>query len=220
MADKIKKTTKNTAARRSSQKKQPSKKDRKDYAATPAKPAVCSAVYKKAVPLAVCSVVLIFAVCLSVVSGYNEHLLKKVGTDYACVLQKESIYPIGIDAQETVQRIKETNRHGQKTAFQYFCEEEITFRNCTSFGALILANPQTNTCDLVATIFDKDGRVLYRSNGIEPGKYLSQIRLMEGLQAGEYACRLYVAGFDRQTQKSVGVQYTKLKIIVEENTDG
>lgn len=219
MADKKNKTTKNISVHKAPKEKPVSVGAPKENADAQSFSAWIKA-HKKGVLLAVCSAVLVFAVCLSVVSGYNEFLLQKVGTGYAAVLQRESVYPIGIDADEEVQRIRETNRHGQKTAFRYFCEEEITFRNCTSFGALILANPQSNDCDLVATIFDKDGRILYRSDGIEPGKYLSQIRLMEGLQAGEYPCRLYVTGFDRQTQKAVGVQYTKLKIIVEENTDG
>ncbi|MGN0635600.1 MAG: hypothetical protein ACI4I5_05200 [Acutalibacteraceae bacterium] len=219
MADKKNKTTKNTSVRKASKEKSASAGAAKENAVVK-KIIAYGGTHKKAVLLAVCSAVLVFAICLSVVSGYNEFLLQKVGTGYAAVLQRESVYPIGIDADEEVQRIRETNRHGQKTAFRYFCEEEIIFRNCTSFGALILANPESNDCDLVATIFDKDGRILYRSDGIEPGKYLSQIRLMQGLQAGEYSCRLYVTGFDRETQKAVGVQYTKLKIIVEENTDG
>lgn len=175
---------------------------------------------KKTVPLILCAGVLVFSVCFAVVSGYNEFLLKKVGVSYAAILQRESVYDINIDADAVKQRVKDTDRNGQKSSFAYFCEEKITFRNCTQYGALIFANPETNDCDLVVTLLDKDGHLLYRSDGIAPGKYLSQIRLFAGLEAGEHTCRLYVAGFDRETRKPVGVQYTKLKIIVEENLDG
>lgn len=176
--------------------------------------------HKKSALLILCAGVFVAAVCFAVASGYNEFMLRKIGVSYAAVLQRESVYDIGIDAEEVKQRVKDTDRNGQKSAFGYFCEEELSLRNSTQYGALIFGNPESNDCDLVATILDKDGRLLYRSDGIAPGKYLSQIRLMDGLDAGEHTCRLYVVGFDRETRKPVGVQYTKLKIVVEENLDG
>lgn len=176
--------------------------------------------HKKTALLILCAGVFVAAVCFAVASGYNEFMLRKIGVSYAAVLQRESVYDIGIDAEEVKQRVKDTDRNGQKSAFGYFCESEISLRNSTQYGALIFGNPESNDCDLVATILDKDGRLLYRSDGIAPGKYLSQIRLFAGLEAGEHTCRLYVVGFDRETQKAVGVQYTKLKIVVEENLDG
>lgn len=170
---------------------------------------------KKTVALILCAGVLIFAICFAVSSGYNEFMIRKLGVDYAAVEQQQSMYDIDIDAAEVKERVKNTNRHGQKSAFTYFCEEQILFPSYSPYGSLIFANPASNDCDLVVTILGRDGRFLYRSDGIAPGKYLSQIRLMDELEAGEHACRLYVMGFDRETNKPVGIQYTNLKIVIE-----
>ena len=76
----------------------------------------------------------------------------------------------------------------------------------------MFGNVTTNNCILTLTIRDANGELLYSSGGLKPGNYISRISLLFNRPAGTYNCRAYVAAFDPQTFRQIGVQYSKLTV--------
>lgn len=147
---------------------------------------------------------------------YRNRLITTVGDGYDYYgITDDREKEIEISAENQLERADELKRHGQKSKFLFFANTEISFDKWYSNGKLIFGNVEQNNCELVITIFDKEGKtVLYRSDGIKPGYYIPEIRLFEQLDDGEYKTRMYVAGYDPDSNELVGVQYVKVKLIV------
>lgn len=160
----------------------------------------------------VLAVLLVCSVPLILVSRHNEKLYNSVEFTYAGMLHEEYLYSMDIDAAEQAERVEGMKRHGKKKAFDYFCNETLEFDSASSYGSVLFANVECNDCILVFTIKDEDGNMLFRSGGIEPGKYVSQLRLYNRLEVGTHPARLFVTGYDRETKACIGVQYTDVEI--------
>lgn len=168
--------------------------------------------------------ILITAVSLILVAGAitacfgvrNYRLQKSVEFTYMGMLQTDSVRDIEIDADEQAKRVDEMKRKGQTGRFGFFCNSEMNLQYKTAYGSLVLANVSTNDCIFVVSILDENGNLIYRSGGIEPGRYLSQIRLFSPPEDGEHDCRVYVSAYDKATFELVGVQYTSLLLRIGE----
>ena len=166
----------------------------------------------KAVLIPIIALIMVVAVLLSAFSIRNYRLNKILEYNYIGTLENRSVRDIEINEEEQAERAKDMKRKGQKSKFDFFCNNEIEFEYSTAYGTLVLANIATNDCIIVASIFDEDENLIYRSGGIEPGRYLSQIRLFAPPKDGKHTCRLYVSAYDKETNEVIGVQYTDLTI--------
>lgn len=160
------------------------------------------------------AVILAVSALIASVGIRNYVLRESVEFTYSGVLESQSVRTIEISEEEQAERAKEMKIRGQKSKFGFFCNNELFFEYPTAYGPLILANISSNDCIFIATILDEDGNLLYRSNGIESGKYLSQIRLFNPPTDGKYDCRLYVSAYDKETNELLGVQYTAITLLI------
>ncbi len=160
------------------------------------------------------AVILAVSVLAASVGIRNYVLRESVEFTYSGTLEKQFVRDIEISKDEQEERAGEMKRRGQRGRFSFFCNDEIFFEYGTAYGSLVLANISSNDCIFIATILDGDGNLLYRSNGIESGKYLSQIRLFNPPADGKYDCRLYVSAYDKETHEITGVQYTPITILI------
>ena len=166
----------------------------------------------------VCMIVLalicIGGIVCSAVSIRNEKLRDQVYFVYSGDLQKRGLYPIKLTGEEQKTKVKKTKRHGQLGKFQYYCVSDLRMQSSNMDSTIRFGNVSTNDCVLVLSVVDAAGHLLYRSGGVEPGNYISRIRLSQPLEDGTYDCRAYVAAYDRQTFAYLGAQYSALNVII------
>ena len=119
---------------------------------------------------------------------------------------------ITLDQQLTL--AKETDAKGNKKAFKFFMEKEITVDEWYSNINFTLANVDSNNCSFLVTIVDEDGNAVFRSLGIKPGRYLPFAQLGKEYPYGTYDFKVIVAAYNSKTFKEIGVQYTDLKLVI------
>ena len=161
----------------------------------------------------VLALIMVGAVLLGLCSVRNERMRDKLYFAYSGQLQPD-VHSIELDAQAQKERVKANKRHGQTAKFRYYFEEYFRMRASYADSAILFGNVSTNDCALVFYIFDENDVLLYRSGGITPGNYANAIRLPDPKPDGEYACRLYVAAFDLQTNDYIGAQYSDMTLII------
>lgn len=132
---------------------------------------------------------------------------------------------IELETAEQLSLARKTRARGDTRAFRFFAANKtVTINEWYDPIAFGLGNPDTNDCDLVFILLDKNGEYAYRSLGVAPGQYLPSMELFQTLQYGEHKYTLIVVGYEPdkvnpetnipETYKLIGVQYTKLKLVV------
>lgn len=99
-------------------------------------------------------------------------------------------------------------------SFKFYINSVIKIDDDFSADELCLGNPSENDCILIATIYDSDGRVLYRSLGIEPGTEINRAKLFTELSYGVHDVKVAVNAYDKKSYNRIGTQYAKIKLAV------
>ena len=90
----------------------------------------------------------------------------------------------------------------------------MNVRDDFSTEDLCFGNPKSNDCILIATVYDSDGEVLYRSLGLESGREINKAKLFKELSYGVHDVKVAVNAYDKATNKKIGTKYAKIKIAV------
>lgn len=163
-----------------------------------------------------------FGFVLSAVSVHGELLQRKAAFPYQGVQQRDCLFPIDFEEGQLRALIDSTKRHGQTRAFTYFCNSALQVNEATMTGYILFGNPAGNDCDLVLSIVDENGDVIYRSDGVKPGSYITQIRPSIDPQFGTQECTAYVSGYTGTDEpflyKCVGVQHSRLIVQMGESS--
>ena len=171
--------------------------------------------------IAVTAVLAAFGIVLSAVSLRNEHLQRKVELYYAGMLQESGVSPITITDEQVRQSVRNTKRHGNTRAFTYYCARTLKLDAETRRGYILFGNPADNDCDLVLSILDENDNLIYRTGGVEPGKYLTMIRPdVDEWECGTYTCKAYVCAYEGEglDYKCIGAQYSRLTVKIGETS--
>ncbi len=168
---------------------------------------------KKAVFFVAASVLLLVVVGITVsIFSYNPP--KKAIPVYRGLTEVSvNVRDIEAGPEQQLQKVKETQSHGNTRAFKFFANNEFRIEEWYDQFPLILGNPDTNKCDFIVTILNDD-TIVYRSMGITPGKYLPSIKLFDTMPYGTYELRVIVAAYDPVTFKNIGVQHMKFKLVI------
>ncbi len=94
--------------------------------------------------------------------------------------------------------------------FDFYIKPEIRFEDGETDG-LCFGNPN-ESCVLVATVFDENGEVLYRSLGLESGKEINKAKLFKSISFGRHEVRVAVNAYDPDTNKKIGTKYADIVI--------
>ena len=170
-----------------------------------------TAVFRTGAVLLLC-IGILFGTVLTAVSVRGELLKKKIQFVYSGILQDECLFDLTIDADLARQKVQDMKRHGQIRKFSFFCNDALSPDPTNGNCMIMFGNPDTNDCILVLSIMDENGNLLYRSGGVEPGKYISQIRLAPNVLSAAKSYRAYVSAYDRDGYSCIGVQYTTLTV--------
>ncbi len=170
---------------------------------------------------ALLAVLAVFGIVVSALSVRSEQLQKKVTLLYAGMLERDNVMPIELSEKRVRESVRATKRHGDTHAFTYFCTRTLQLEANAMSGYILFGNPADNDCDLVLSIFDDKDALIYRSGGIKPGTYLTQIRLpVEAWEGGTYVCKAVVTAYKGTDlpYKCVGAQYSRLTVKVGETS--
>lgn len=99
-------------------------------------------------------------------------------------------------------------------AFEFYFNTNVTLDDNGETENLRFGNPQGNGCILVATVYDDDGRVLYRSLGLEPGKEINSAKFFEEISYGTHDVKVAVNAYDSETNEKIATKYAKIKLSV------
>jgi cell division protein FtsL len=169
--------------------------------------------------IAVTSVCIIIVLAGGVFTVYHFATRYEIPQDaiqeYAGVKEDEyNIRDIDIGINEQLQKVKMMHIKGDKKAFKFFARDQLVFNEWYEESAFTFGNVSSNNCILIASILDKDGNLLYRSRGLEPGKLIPRIKLFQELPYGSYDAMLVVAAYDAKTKEMIGVQYTRIRLVI------
>ena len=128
---------------------------------------------------------------------------------------KESVF----NRQQQDVFIEALDAHGSNK-FEFYINSVIPIDDDSATGQLCFGNPEENDCILVATVFDKDGEVLYRSLGLESGKEVNNATLFKELPYGTHKVKVAVNAYDSDTNKKIGTKYAHIKLSVGVDENG
>ncbi|WP_027292487.1 hypothetical protein [Robinsoniella sp. KNHs210] len=102
-------------------------------------------------------------------------------------------------------------------AMQYInIESVIYFQNPDDKGTIRLANDSRNRFCIKGTILsDRDGSVLYESDGIDPGFYIDSVYLNTKLEPGVYPCTVLIQFYQTEDDRYIGETARKAVVIIE-----
>jgi hypothetical protein len=93
--------------------------------------------------------------------------------------------------------------------------ESIALEAGQKKAAVSLQNPAGNPCKFVISLLSKDGKVLYKSKSIAPGKAINEIKINEALNAGTYDATIKYESYGLADQILMNGASVKVKLIVE-----
>ena len=127
----------------------------------------------------------------------------------AAATAKESAFSEGQQAMF----IDSTSARGTDK-FKFYFNTNVTLDDNGETENLRFGNPQGNGCILVATVYDDDGRVLYRSLGLEAGKEINSAKFFEEIAFGTHSVKVAVNAYDSETNEKIATKYAKIKLSV------
>lgn len=165
---------------------------------------------------------LIALLCAGILSGTllaafsirGELLQRRLPFVFGGQMQRTCIFDMDLGEEEFRLRMQNTKRHGQTTAFKYFCNDVLALPSAHEGGVIMFGSPADNDCVLILTIVDDEGRVVYRSDGVAPGKYITMINPAISRENGNCLCRAYVTGYEmtKHGYVCIGTQYSRLTV--------
>lgn len=84
---------------------------------------------------------------------------------------------------------------------------------------LCFGNPEGNDCVLIATIFDSDGKLIYRSLGLVDGMEINNAKMFESLEYGMHSVKVAVNAYDKKTNEKIGTKYAEIKLVIGVDND-
>lgn len=121
--------------------------------------------------------------------------------------------PSGFSESQQAMFIDSVGAHGTDD-FEFYFNTNVTLDGNGETKNLRFGNPQGNDCILVATVYDEDGRVLYRSLGLEEGKEINSTKFFEEISYGTHDVKVAVNAYDSETNEKIATKYAKIKLSV------
>lgn len=127
--------------------------------------------------------------------------------------------PSAFNAQQQEVFIEALDAHGS-SKFEFYINSVIPFDDSGKTQELCFGNPSENDYVLVATVFDSDGEVLYRSLGLEKGMEVNEATLFRELPFGTHNVKVAVNAYDKETNEKIGTKYARIKLSVGVDENG
>ncbi|MBO5421439.1 MAG: hypothetical protein J6A67_05820 [Clostridia bacterium] len=130
------------------------------------------------------------------------------------VVAKESTF----NSQQQSVFIETLDAHGSRK-FDFYINSSIPVGDNGEISELCFGNPNEEDYVLVATVFDSDGEVLYRSLGIESEREINEVKLFKEVAYGTHKVKVAVNAYDSETNEKIGTKYARIKLSVGVDED-
>lgn len=153
------------------------------------------------------------------ISHFSYRVPQKAVPVYKGIMEPvRNVREIEFDLPRQLAEAEDMDIKGDRKAFKFYANTELMIDEWYERIPIMLGNVETNKCDFIVTLLDKDDNMLYRSLGIKPGNYLPAIALFkeeaEKLGYGTHDLYLVVSGYNSSTFEHVGTVYTKFKLVI------
>ena len=135
----------------------------------------------------------------------------------------DEVGTIAIPDEQQQKYVKDTAAKGDTRKFSFYTNTEISVSKQDSLVPIAFSNPSAGKHILLCSIVNEDGVVVYRSLGLAPGQYVSNVRFSQYLKYGTNELTMYVSAFettkedDEMFYDKVGTQKVKLKVVCGED---
>ena len=126
----------------------------------------------------------------------------------SAIVAKDSAF----NSQQQEVFIETLGAHGS-SKFDFYINSSVPVGDNGEIEELCFGNPNDDYV-LVATIFDSDGEILYRSLGIESGKEINEVKLFKEVAYGTHKVKVAVNAYDKNTNEKIGTKYARIKLSV------
>lgn len=119
-----------------------------------------------------------------------------------------------ISAEQQKMLSKSVSVKGNKSAFKFYTNKEIIMEDYSDPALIEFGSVSSNDCVLLAFLIDENGKLLYRSLGVEPGKKIGSVSLFDSVPYGKHKLTLIVNGYDPETYEKKGTQATSVNLTI------
>ena len=119
-----------------------------------------------------------------------------------------------ISAEQQKTLSKSVSVKGNKSAFKFYTNKEIVMDDYSDPALIEFGSVSSNDCVLLAFLIDENGKLLYRSLGVEPGKKIGSVSLFDSVPYGKHKLTLIVNGYDPETYEKKGTQTTSVNLTI------
>lgn len=119
-----------------------------------------------------------------------------------------------ISAEQQKTLSKSVSVKGNKSAFKFYTNKEIVMDDYSDPALIEFGSVSSNECVLLAFLIDENGKLLYRSLGVEPGKKIGSVSLFDSVPYGKHKLTLIVNGYDPETYEKKGTQTTSVNLTI------
>ena len=119
-----------------------------------------------------------------------------------------------ISAEQQKTLSKSVSVKGNKSAFKFYTNKEIVMEDYSDPALIEFGSVSSNDCVLLAFLIDENGKLLYRSLGVEPGKKIGSVSLFDSVPYGKHKLTLIVNGYDPETYEKKGTQTTSVNLTI------
>lgn len=164
-----------------------------------------------ALAIALLSAAVIFAVNLfSVKIGIPDEV---ANAEFKGRLEPETAaVSSSVSPQQQKKLAKALNVKGNKSAFDFYVNDEIVIDEYDDPALLEFGSVSGNDCILMFFILDENDNIIYRSLGVKPGCEVRSVSFFDELPYGTHKAKIFVNGYDAKTDKKVGTQCAEIKI--------
>lgn len=140
--------------------------------------------------------------------------------DYEGRMESETIaLPSVFNKQQQQVFVDSLNASGSRK-FDFYINSVISVDDDSQTENLCFGNPKGSKYILIATIYDKDGTVIYRSLGLKNGREINEAKLFVSLPYGLHDVKVAVNAYDKETNEKIGTKFAAVKIAVGVDENG
>ena len=170
-------------------------------------------------------IVLPIVLIVSAVSGLSNTVFLNVPSDvrsfeYNGRVESETVAHESVFNKQQQQVFTDSLKAHGSGKFEFYINSVISVDDNNSTTNLCFGNPEGNKYSLIATIYDKNGQIIYRSLGLESGREINDAKMFTDLPYGLHEVKVAVNAYDKETNEKIGTRFAEIKLAVGVDENG
>lgn len=140
--------------------------------------------------------------------------------EYEGRIESETVAHPSVFNRQQQQVFMDSLKAGGSRKFDFYINSVISVNDNNETENLCFGNPEGNKYVLIATIYDKDDTVIYRSLGLESGREINSAKMFSALAYGLHDVKVAVNAYDGETNEKIGTKYVAVRLAVGVDENG